>query len=219
MNKLACALTISSLLGLPAAGLAQEQKKVQTPKSGCRTCELAGTDASPKARLTIRWKRLVLGKDKKTAPQHAATEQAVDRAFATLYKSLAPLGVEVSLQKAEVSEASFQKDPTCSNRLWINGASLEMYLPKARAGKAVDKKSGTTFRTLEFAGKSFRDIPADMIVQAGLIAAGDSVKQALAEVQVTAGAGCCDEAKAKKSGCCDEAKEKKSGCCQEPAKK
>lgn len=235
MKKLTSALFLCAfafaLAVAPAAVEAQkpccDQEPAQKPKTGCTTCDLAGTDTSPRATLTIRWKRLVLGKDKKTAPRHAATEQAVDLAFVTLQKSLAPLGVEVSLQKADVSEERFKQDPLLSNRLWINGAALEMYLPKAKTGKVVDKKSGVAFRTVEFAGKSFRDIPADMIVQAGLIAAGESVKQALAEVQVLAAAatksgGCCDKSDAAakpKGGCCQEAGDgatPKSGCSGKP---
>jgi len=251
MKKLAFGLFLSALVAAPAAVEAQKpccgekpaqkpaQKAAEKPKTGCTTCELAGTDTSPRATLTIRWKRLVLGKDKKTAPQHAAAEQAVDRAFATLQKSLAPVGVEVSLQKAGISEERFKKDPMLSNRLWINGAALEMHLPKAKTGKVVDKTTGVAFRTVEFAGKSFRDIPADMIVQAGLIAAGESVKQALAEVHVLATAGngcgvggqpaapkpkgdCCEkpEGAAKpKAGCCEKPEEPakpKGGCCEKP---
>lgn len=181
-------------------------------QSSCSSCDLAGIDASDKPTLTIRWKRRVDGSSR-TVSSHAAAEQQLDLAFATLKKSLEPTGVEVVLQKAVLSEEQFAKDPLNSNRIWLNGAALEMYLPNATIASTKDAKSGDVFRTVEFAGTSLRDVPHKLIVHAGLIAAADSVKEVLEDARAlglsSSSKSCCPNASA---ACCSAAG---ASCCKQ----
>ncbi|MEM7145340.1 MAG: DUF2703 domain-containing protein [Verrucomicrobiota bacterium] len=195
-----------SFLGLSYAAIALTGANPSDPENAvaqtaipqnCRDCSLVGLDADARPTLKIRWKRLVVGEEEKTAPEFASAESALDRSVAALKKALTPLGVEVILQKAGVTQAEFDKDPMISNRIWINGAALTTYLPESKVGSVRDEESGNLYRTVSFAGGQFRDIPPQLIVHAGLIAAADSVKETLTDAQAlevfgTPKAGCAD---------------------------
>ena len=73
--------------------------------------------------LKIRWQRLVSKGE--TCPRCGATGKEMEKALQTLEQSLAPLGIKVALEKQELNPAEFQKDPLQSNRIWIEGRSLE----------------------------------------------------------------------------------------------
>ncbi|GBD38490.1 hypothetical protein HRbin37_00740 [bacterium HR37] len=59
--------------------------------------------------LKIKWQRLV--PEGETCPRCGSTEKELDKAILILKKSLAPLGIEVELEKEELSLSEFKKDP------------------------------------------------------------------------------------------------------------
>jgi hypothetical protein len=182
MKILALAVPLVFLPFLSRQDCAQEQA------ADCTACDFANIDQAPAAELKIRWKRAVVpagepaGGKERTAPRHARAEEALDAAAGALAKALTPLGVTVSVQKVALKEEDTAGGAPVSNRIWLNGVALENVLPEARTGRSVGD-DGVALRTLEFAGRSFTDVPSALIVQAGLVAAGDSVEAALAELQ------------------------------------
>ena len=214
--------TNSNNLALPTATdrsacCAKQDSQTCPSTSQCTSCDVGAIDASAKPSLTIRWKRRVEGENGDSVRAHWTAEKEVDAAFAMLKSSLQPAGIDVVLQKVPLTEEQFAKDPLKSNRLWLNGASLEMYLPEAKAGSVQSPDSTTVYRTVEFAGASFRDVPRQMIVKAGLIAAADAVKQSLEDVQAVglsaSGNSSCCATGSTASACCNTAGTK-SACCK-----
>lgn len=125
--------------------------------------------------LEIKWQRLI--SEGETCPRCGLTEKEVDKAVSALKKSLAPLGVEVRLEKSELSLSEFKKDSLQSNRIWINNRSLEDWIEgKIDKSPCCEVCGPSDCRTLEVKGKVYEAIPADVIVQAGLLAAAEMVK-------------------------------------------
>jgi len=60
-----------------------------------------------------------------TCPRCGSTEQEIEKAVLTLKQSFAALGIKVILEKEQISDTEFQKDPLQSNRIWINNRLLE----------------------------------------------------------------------------------------------
>lgn len=124
--------------------------------------------------LTIKWQRLL--SDGKTCPRCGATETGVDSAAAKLKLALFPLGIEVRLEKAALSQREFKKDPLRSNTILLNGKPLEDYLAAAVGqSKCCDVCGPEDCRTVVVSGKTYETIPAELIVKAGLMAAASLV--------------------------------------------
>lgn len=120
--------------------------------------------------LKIRWQRLVTKGE--TCPRCGATEKEIEKAFQTLEQSLAPLGIKVALEKQELDPSEFQKDPLQSNRIWIDGRSLEEWLGLKIGQSPCCRTCGDAeCRTLETGGQVYETIPADLIIKAGLLSA------------------------------------------------
>jgi len=120
--------------------------------------------------LTLKWQRLVHGGA--TCPRCQATGEEVKKAMEVLTSRLSSLGIEVTLEVAELDLAAFQRDPDQSNRLWIAGRPLEEWL----TGKVGHNLCGgvcgdAACRTLELEGNIYETIPAALMVQAGIQAA------------------------------------------------
>lgn len=126
--------------------------------------------------LTIKWQRLL--SEGETCPRCGSTEKEVDKAVSMLTKSLSPLGIEVKLEKSELSLAEFKKNPLQSNRIWIGKRPLEDWV-EGRVDKSpcCDVCGPSDCRTLEVNGKVYESIPSDVIVQAGLLAAAEIMKE------------------------------------------
>lgn len=132
---------------------------------------------NPMSTLTIRWQRLVDASDK-TCPRCASTEQEVRKATAHLKQSLAPAGIAVKAEAERLDEKTFFAAPLESNRIWINGKSLEDWLGATTASSACcGSCAGAECRTVSVGGQTYEAIPAGLIVRAGLIAAGDALRQ------------------------------------------
>jgi hypothetical protein len=122
--------------------------------------------------LTIQWQRLKI--DDATCPRCGTTEQEVDKAYMSLKQSLNPLGINVALEKKALDLAAFKKNPSQSNLIMIGKKPLEEWL-KAHTGESscCGPCGDTECRTIETQGKIYETIPAELIIKAGLMAAGE----------------------------------------------
>ena len=77
------------------------------------------------------------------------------------------------LEKRAIKQADFEKNPSKSNLILIGGRSLEDWL-QARTGQSscCGPCGDAECRTIETQGKIYETIPAELIIKAGLIAAG-----------------------------------------------
>jgi Domain of unknown function (DUF2703) len=102
--------------------------------------------------------------------------KGLERLVSALRKSLTPLGIEVILEKEELSATEFKKDPLQSNRIWINNRLLEDWI-EGRVGHSpcCDVCSPHDCRTVEVEGQIYETIPAEIIINAGLLAASQLV--------------------------------------------
>ena len=114
-------------------------------------------------KLKITWQRLTT--DSKTCPRCGSTEKELDKAVLILKKKLE---ARVTLEKAEIALDEFNKNPLESNRIFLNGKSLEELLDGTTGQSQCCSVCGDkNCRTLELNGKSHEVITADMIVGAG----------------------------------------------------
>lgn len=124
--------------------------------------------------LKIRWQRLI--SEGETCPRCGSTEKEVEKAISTLTQSLAPLGIEVVLEKQELSVAEFKKDPSQSNRIWLNNRLLEDWIGgEVGHSPCCDVCGPSECRTVEVKGQVYEVIPANLIIWAGLTAASQLI--------------------------------------------
>ena len=124
--------------------------------------------------LRIKWQRLISGGE--TCPRCGSTEEELGKAVSALMKSLAPLGIEVILEKEELTAAEFKKDPLQSNRIWINNRLLEYWIEGSVGhSPCCDVCGPDECRTIEVEGQTYETIPAGIIIKAGLNAASKLV--------------------------------------------
>ena len=123
--------------------------------------------------LHIKWQRLV-DENMQTCPRCRTTEKEINSAVASLRASLAPLGMDVQLEKGVLDRATFQESPTESNRIWISERSLEFWLG-ATVGQSqcCDTCGDAECRTVVVDGDIYEGIPSELIVKAGLKAAAE----------------------------------------------
>ncbi len=135
--------------------------------------------------LKIKWQRLI--SRGKTCPRCGATERELYKAIVVLKKTLAALGIEVVLEKGQISMSRFKKDPLQSNRIWINNRPLEDYI-QGRVGQSscCDACGPSECRTVKIEEKVYETIPSEIIIKAGLSAA-------LQLVNTRIGKFCCGE--------------------------
>jgi hypothetical protein len=120
--------------------------------------------------LKFRWQRLV--SEGQTCPRCGATEAEVDKALAALTQSLESLGIDVQLEKAELSVELFKKDTLQSNMIWINGRLLEDWLGGTYGrSQCCDVCGPNDCRTVSVGKEVFEVVPAELVIKAGLMAA------------------------------------------------
>lgn len=124
----------------------------------------------PKKNLVITWQRLI--SEGNTCPRCGSTENELDKAVLQLKEKLNPLGIEVVLEKTELTLKEFNKDPIQSNRILFNGKLLEDLID-AETGQSqcCDVCGDKECRIIKIKEESHETIPADIIVKAGLVAA------------------------------------------------
>ncbi|MEM2921107.1 MAG: DUF2703 domain-containing protein [Candidatus Bathyarchaeia archaeon] len=144
---------------------------------GCEITErevITPTKSGNQKTLKITWQRLLY--DGKTCPRCGSSEDELNKAVYILGQSLAPLGVEVILEKKELSVSEFKKDPLQSNRIWINNQPLEDYIiGSVGQSPCCDVCGPSECRTLEIEGQIYETIPSEIIIQAGLVAASQLI--------------------------------------------
>ncbi|MEM2104005.1 MAG: DUF2703 domain-containing protein [Candidatus Bathyarchaeia archaeon] len=148
--------------------------------------------------LKIRWQRLV--SDGQTCPRCDLTGEEVEKAVSVLRQVLAPLGVEVALEKSELSFAAFRENPLESNRVWIEDKPLEEWLDgKVGRSSCCDVCGPYECRTVEVDGEVYETITADLIVKAGLLAASKLIEMKKNE-------SCCRNkaAETSEASCCSQ---------------
>ncbi len=155
--------------------------------------------------LTIRWQRLVDEKGQ-TCDRCGSTEKELQNAYQSLKESLAPLGMEVILEKKALDPVTCAKDVSQSNRIWIADRALEDWMG-GEVGKSVcgfcctELGEDVECRTLTVGGETYETISAQLIIKAALLAASQ-----LHEVQSVE--ECCPEPSSTKEG--------SSTCCPKP---
>lgn len=134
---------------------------------GCGTNSIKGTGRKT---LLISWQRLI--SDGSTCPRCGSTEEELDKAALQLKSALEPAGIEVLVEKSELTFEEFKNDPVKSNRIMFNGRMLED-LVSAKTGQSLccEACGDEECRTVEIGGESFETVPAELIVKAGLKAA------------------------------------------------
>jgi hypothetical protein len=121
--------------------------------------------------LVIKWQRL-LDDQEETCPRCSTTEQEVERAVEELNYLLKQRGVAVSLVKKAIDQEIFKRDVLQSNKILIAGKAIEDWVgAKTGQSKCCETCGDAECRTVEYAGETHEAVPADLIVQAGLIAA------------------------------------------------
>ncbi|GIW47695.1 MAG: hypothetical protein KatS3mg078_1572 [Deltaproteobacteria bacterium] len=132
--------------------------------------------------LKIKWQRLV--SEGETCPRCGSTEKELDKAILILKQFLALLGIEVELEKEELSLSEFEKEPLQSNRIWINNLPIEDYIGgKIGQNPCCGVCGPHECRTVEIEGRTYETIPSEIIVKAGLFAAYNWLEQEMG--------GCC----------------------------
>jgi len=127
--------------------------------------------------LNIHWQRLV-SESGGTCSRCELTQKEVKNAYRSLKRSLAPLGIKVTLEEKTFDSAACAKDVSQSNRIWIGEHPLEEWLG-AKVGKShcegccAELGAEAECRTIEVDGRTYEKIPAELIIKAGLLAASE----------------------------------------------
>jgi hypothetical protein len=165
-GMIAGVITISTFLATLSVGWCQNQPGKESSISLKKQ-----KAANSMKTLKIQWQRLVI--DNQTCPRCGATEDEVNKAIQSLKQSLSPMGIEVVLEKRAIQQADFEKNPSQSNLILIGERPLEDWL-QARTGQSpcCGPCGDAECRTIEAQGKIYETIPAELIIKAGHIAAG-----------------------------------------------
>lgn len=117
--------------------------------------------------LNIKWQRLTSHGE--TCERCRSTGEEIKEAVEKLEASLSSLGIDVALQKEKLSEDEFKNNPQASNRIFINGNSLEELLgADTSQSECCDVCGEKECRTVIVNGREYETIPSDLIVDAGL---------------------------------------------------
>jgi hypothetical protein len=144
--------------------------------------------------LKIKWQRLI--SEGETCPRCSTTGEEVEKAVSSLKKSLRPLGIKIVFNKEELSVKEFKEAPLQSNMIIINDQPLEKWIDgEVGESQCCDVCGPTDCRTTIVDGETYEEIPAELIIKAGLIAASSIVGSKESE-------SCCDNNSTGKSNSC-----------------
>ncbi len=120
--------------------------------------------------LKFKWQRLV--HEGQTCPRCGSTEIEIEKAIAALNESLNPLGIDVVLEKSELSVDLFKKNTLQSNMIWINDRPLEEWIG-GMTGKSecCDVCGPNDCRTVSVGEEEYEVVPSELLIKAGLLAA------------------------------------------------
>jgi len=125
-------------------------------------------------KLIIEWQRLV--QNNTTCPRCADTEVEIGKAYIKLKEALKYFNIEVLLEKHELTETEFNKNPLISNLILINGKPLEAWIGAETGQSKCCRVCGDEeCRTIQFRGNIYEAIPENLIIKACLIAASELI--------------------------------------------
>lgn len=126
--------------------------------------------------LKIKWQRLLI--NGKTCPRCKLTEEELEKAISILKQYLNPLGIEIIIEKNELSVEEFKKNSLQSNQIWVNDVPLEDWISgKVGQSTCCDVCGPLECRIIKVGKKVYETIPAELIVKAGLLAALQLIKK------------------------------------------
>jgi len=135
--------------------------------------------------LKINWQRLV--SEGETCPRCGSTEENLEKAVSSLEKSINPLGLNVVLNKKKLSVEEFENSPLDSNLISINDKPLKYWINgKVGESQCCDICGPNDCRTVTINGETYEEIPAELIIKAGLKAASDMIDSKKEK-------SCCDQ--------------------------
>lgn len=127
--------------------------------------------------IPIVWQRLV-DEQEQTCERCGGTEQELHKALRFLTKSLAPIGITFSLETRAMDREEFSRNPSESNRIWIDGKPLEKWLKAETGASSCCGPCGDAqCRTVTVEGATYETISAELIVKAALMAVEREVKR------------------------------------------
>jgi len=147
-------------------------------------------------KLNINWQRLVT--ENETCPRCSKTGNEFRKAVAVLDRSFRNLGIKVEPETKKISLQEFKDNPLESNKIMINGKELEKWINgEVGQSECCDVCGPTDCRTIEIDGEVYEEIPAELIIKAGLFAAGEMIG-------IKKTSSCCESTSVKptQSGCC-----------------
>lgn len=131
--------------------------------------------------IKITWQRLV-DEQGQTCDRCGGTEQELHKALRFLVKALAPAGIAFSLETKSLDSQEFARDPTKSNRIWVDGKPLEKWVKgEAGASPCCGPCGDSECRTVNVAGITYETIPAELIIKAALKAVERHIKKLAAK--------------------------------------
>lgn len=126
--------------------------------------------------IKIKWQRLV--SKGQTCPRCSTTGEELKKAVSSLKESLSPLGIKIDFEKVELSVSEFKKDPLKSNLITLNGDPLEKWINgKVGQSECCEVCGPTDCRTTTVEGITYEEIPASLIIKAGLITASSIISK------------------------------------------
>ncbi len=136
--------------------------------------------------LNIKWQRLV--SDGETCERCRMTESEVEEAVEVLSRALSPLGIDVELEKEELSQEEFSEDPISSNMVYVNGKPLEGWLDGGVGSSECCEVCGDEeCRTVIIGAQEFEVVPSQLIIDAGMKAATGVSRDS----RIRSGPSCC----------------------------
>ena len=126
--------------------------------------------------ITIEWQRLV--SDGQTCDRCASTGSSTKEAFEKLKRCLKEAGIDVSLRTHSLDRSTFEAAPLESNRIRIDGRTIEQWLDGITGQSQCCGPCGDTeCRTTTVDGKTYEAVPEELILRAGLLAAAETLRQ------------------------------------------
>jgi hypothetical protein len=111
--------------------------------------------------LKIKWNRLLTDEGGQTCPRCGSTENELEKAVNTLKQSLAPLEIEVIIEKQVIDSVTFANNVSESNRIWVDDKPIEEWLG-AKVGRSLccEVCGDAECRTVELEENIYETIPA-----------------------------------------------------------
>lgn len=113
--------------------------------------------------LQIEWRHLDINKG--TCLRCSKTGKTLNQVIAELKKELKSEGIKIIFKETKLSE----KDISQSNMILVNGKPLEHILPKAKTDENYCSSctcltgNETYCRTIQYEGKTYEEIPEELI--------------------------------------------------------